>query len=77
MFIFQCRARLGRVSKKIGVAGRFGSGKSGEIFDRLFPGSLFSLSDFRVLRYYRVFWVPDIWVIPNISGYLIPDDFEN
>ena len=63
--IFQYWAGLVQVSKK---NGGFRSGRSFEIFDRVFLGTLFTLG------YFRVYWV--FQVIPNISGYLIPDELN-
>ena len=45
---FQCRTGLGQVLKKIWVAGGFGLGRSGRIFERVFPGTLFTLRYLRV-----------------------------
>ena len=55
--LFQYSAGLGRVSKKSQVAGRFGSGRSVEIFDRVLLGTLFSLG-----------FILKCQVFPGISG---------
>ena len=65
-FFFNIEGFRSGIEKK---SGRFGSGKSIEIFFRLFPGTL------SILRYFHVFWlfwgipvVREILGLPKISG---------
>ena len=67
--LFQYSAGLGRVLKKCQVAGRFGPNRSVEIFDWVFSVTLFSLRFILIGQVFRV--------IPDISRYPIPDDFQN
>ena len=58
----------GRVGywKKYRVAGRVGSGRSVEIYDRVFSGIFFTLGYFRVFLGISGYF----WVFPGISGYI-------
>ena len=60
---------------KYRVAGRVGSGRSVEIYDRVFPGIFFTLGYFRVCRVCRVFsgisgYVGYLRVFTGIYGYI-------
>ena len=51
---FQYQVGWGQVLKKSRVAGGLVSSRKVEIFDRVFPGTLFTLRYFGVLRVFRV-----------------------
>ena len=65
--VFQYQAGSGRVLKKGWVACGLELGRSVEIFDRVFPGTLFTLWYFRVYRV-LIFGLPEMACIPKISG---------
>ena len=61
--LFQYSAGFGSGIEKKSGAGRFGSGRSVEIFDWVFLGTLFTLGNSGIS------WVfPKYQVIPDISG---------
>ena len=55
---FQYRAGLGRVLTKSQVAGRFRSGITVEIFDQVFPGTVFTV----FLGILGIKDIPNVWI---------------
>ena len=77
--IFQYLAGLGWVLKKSWVAGGFGSGRSVEVFNRVFLGYIWICRAFPGIlgtpdvRVYTKYWVYQRYhILPDILGYLIP-----
>ena len=78
------------MGKVFPILGGFGSGRTIEIFDQVVPCALFTFGYFRVSRVFLcisgicgIYGTPDVRicpkgrVIPDISGYPIPNDIQN